>query len=106
LVWLQLRSARPDLDPDWSSDNATAFATQDTRLNIDEIIDATTPLRDLGDSIDPDRAKALALLYELPLRLGGRIELDDLFQTIIQQLVVIIPAASRCALLLEDRKSG
>jgi len=95
-----------DLDPDWISDNATVVTTQETRLNIDEIIDAQAPVYDLDDPIDSDRAKALVLLYELPLRFGGQIELDELFQTIIEQLVAIIPAASRGALLLEDRESG
>ena len=95
-----------DRDLDWSSDNATVVETQDTRLNIGETIDATAPVYDLGDPIDPDRAKALVLLYELPLRFAGKIELDELFQTIIEQLVAIIPAASRGALLLEDPESG
>jgi adenylate cyclase len=95
-----------DRDLDWSSDNATLVETQDTRLNIGETIDATAPVYDLGDPIDPDQAKALVLLYELPLRFAGQIELDELFQTIIEQLVAIIPAASRGALLLEDPESG
>ena len=59
-----------------------------------------------GQPVDPARAEALALLYELPLRFGEETELDALFQTIIERLVAIIPAASRGALLLEDPESG
>lgn len=103
---VEMPTAGAGLDPDWSPDNATVVATQETRLNIDEIIDATAPVYDLEDLIDADRAKALVLLYELPLRFGGQIELDELFQTVIEQLVAIIPAASRGALLLEDPESG
>ena len=50
--------------------------------------------------------KRSALLYELPLQFGEQTELDALFQTIIERLVAIIPAASRGALLLEDQASG
>jgi adenylate cyclase len=103
---VEMPTVGADRDLDWSSDNATVVETQDTRLNIGETIDATAPVYDLGDPIDPDRAKALVLLYELPLRFAGKIELDELFQTIIEQLVAIIPAASRGALLLEDPESG
>ncbi len=99
-------AAGPELDPGWSSDNATVVETHDTRLDIGEMIDATAPVFELGDPIDIDKAKALVLLYELPLRFGGTIELDELFQTIIEQLVAIIPAANRGALLLEDQESG
>jgi adenylate cyclase len=88
------------------SEHATLVATQDTRLDIGEVIDATAPVYDVADPIDADRAKALVPLYELPLRFGGQIELEELFQTIIEQLVAIIPAASRGALLLEERETG
>src|SRR5262249_8828195 len=64
------------------------------------------PVFEPGQPIDPDRAQALALLYELPLQFGEQTELDALFQTIIERLVAIIPAASRGALLLEDQMSG
>ena len=90
----------------WGTENPTVVETHDTRLDIAELIDATAPVFELGAPINPDRAKALVLLYELPLRFAGQIELDELFQTIIEQLVAIIPAASRGALLLEDPESG
>jgi len=37
---------------------------------------------------------------------GEQTELDTLFQTVIERLVAIIPAATRGALLLEDQTSG
>jgi adenylate cyclase len=82
-------------------DDATLVETQDRRLDIGEIIDATAPFAP-GPPTDPDRAQALALLYELPLRFGEEIELDGLYQTVIERLVAIVPAATRGALLLED----
>jgi adenylate cyclase len=83
----------------------TLVDTHDTRLDIDAMIDAATPVFELGQPADPARAQALALLYELPLRFGEETDLDTLFQTIIERLVAIIPAASRGALLLEDQES-
>ena len=94
-----------DLEPGWAND-ATLVDTHDTRLDITEMIDAAAPVFEPGMPIDPDQAQALALLYELPLQFGEQIELDALFQTIIERLVAIIPAASRGALLLEDQTSG
>ncbi len=70
------------------------------------MIDAAAPVFEPGMPIDPDRAQALALLYELPLQFSEQIELDALFQTIIERLVAIIPAASRGALLLRIRRAG
>jgi adenylate cyclase len=103
---LELPATGTDADRDWSSNNATVVVTQNAGLDIGEIVDATAPVYDPADPIDPDRAKALVLLYELPLRFGGQLELEELFQTIIEQLVAIIPAASRGALLLEDPETG
>jgi adenylate cyclase len=98
--------AETEFEANWSSENPTLVETQDLGLDIGDFIDATAPVFEVGAPIDADRAKALVLLYELPLRFGGQIELDELFQTIIEQLVAIIPAASRGALLLEDQESG
>src|SRR5437660_1004594 len=93
-------------EPSWASNDRTLVDTHDTRLDIAEMIDAAAPVFELGKSIDPDRAQALALLYELPLQFGEQTELDALFQTIIERLVGIIPAATRGALLLEDQANG
>lgn len=97
---------QPDLNRGWGADDTTLIDTRDTRLDIAEMIDAAAPVFEPGQPIDPDRAQALALLYELPLQFGEQTELDALFQTIIERLVAIIPAASRGALLLEDQASG
>ena len=70
------------------------------------MIDAAAPVFEPGQPIDPARAEALSLLYELPLRFGEETELDILFQTIIERLVAIVPAASRGALLLQDSESS
>jgi adenylate cyclase len=91
------------LEADLGSDDKTLVTT---RLDIDALIDASAPVFGAGQPVDPARAEALALLYELPLRFGEETELDALFQTIIERLVAIIPAASRGALLLEDPESG
>lgn len=53
-----------------------------------------------------DAAGRLALLYELPLLLGQATNLDRLLQTIVEQLVKIIPGAGRGALLVTDPKTG
>jgi len=94
------------LDPDLGLDDRTLVTTHDTRLDIEAMIDAAAPVFEPGQSTDPARAQALSLLYELPLRFGAETELDILFQTIIERLVAIIPAASRGALLLQDPESG
>jgi len=105
-VTVDIPAERPDLEPNWASDDRTLISTAVTQLNIAEIIDAATPVFEPGKPINPDQAQALALLYELPLQFGEQIELDALFQTIIERLVAIVPAATRGALLLEDQASG
>src|SRR5271166_5701131 len=87
----------PVADRSWPGDDATMVDTQDRCLDIGETIDAAAPAFGLGPSADPDRAQALALLYELPLRFGEETELDGLFQTVIERLVAIIPAARAMA---------
>jgi len=99
-------SAEPNLGRSWASGEATVVETHDTHLDIAEMIDAAAPVFEPGQPIDPDRAQALAMLYELPLQFGEQTELDALFQTIIERLVAIIPAASRGALLLKDQSNG
>ncbi len=105
-VEVEILAATSDLDPSWAAEDSTLVVTQDTRLDIAEMIDAAAPVFEPGQPIAADRAQALALLYELPLQFGELTELEALFQTIIERLVAIIPAASRGALLLEDQTSG
>jgi adenylate cyclase len=103
-VEIPVAEAAPDSG--WASIDRTLIDTHDAHLDIAEMLDAAAPVFEPGQPIDPDRARALALLYELPLQFGEQTELDALFQTIIERLVAIIPAASRGALLLEDQASG
>jgi len=103
---LDVPAAEPRLAASWAADERTLVDTHDARLDIAEMLDAAAPVFEPGKPIDPDRAQALALLYELPLQFGEQTELDALFQTIIERLVQIIPAASRGALLLEDPTTG
>jgi adenylate cyclase len=72
---------------------------------IDEVIDATAVAFDQDHPIDASRAQHIALLYELPLRLGEQSDLDTLLQVMIEQLVTMLPSASRGALLLTDPSS-
>ena len=103
---LELPEPASDRTSGWASNDGTLVNTHDSRLDIAEMIDAAAPVFEPGQPIDLERAQALALLYELPLQFGEQIELDALFQTIIERLVAIIPAASRGALLLEDQTTG
>jgi adenylate cyclase len=103
---VEMPAGQSAFDPGWRSDDRTLVDTHDSRLDIAETIDAATPVFEPGQAIDPERASALAVLYELPLRFGEHTEIDMLFQAIIERLVAIIPAASRGALLLEDQASG
>jgi len=48
----------------------------------------------------------LALLYDLPLRLGASTRLEQLLQSVVEQLVKVIPNARRGALLLVDKCGG
>ena len=101
-IEIEIPVAQTGLDPGIGADDKTLVTTHDTRLDIDAMIDAAAPVFEPGQPVDTARAEALSLLYELPLRFGEETELDTLFQTIIERLVSIIPAASRGALLLED----
>jgi len=105
-IEVDMSVAMTDVDTSWALNDRTLVDTHDTHLNIAEMIDAAAPVFEPGTPIDPDRAEALALLYELPLQFGEQTELDGLLQTIIERLVTIIPAASRGALLLEDETTG
>jgi len=104
-VEVEIPVTRTSLDDRLCFDDRTIVTAPDTRLDIGAIIDAGAPVLELGQAVDPARAEALALLYELPLRFGEATGLDALFQTIIERLVAIIPAASRGALLLQDAES-
>jgi adenylate cyclase len=80
-------------------------STPDTGIDIAEVIDATIGPFDADHPIDPGRAQHMALLYELPLRFGEQTDLEDLLQITVEQLVAVIPSASRGALLIKDATS-
>jgi adenylate cyclase len=105
-IQVEIPVGQTGLDPSLASDDRTLVTTHDTRLDIGAMIDAAAPIFEPGQLVEPARAQALSLLYELPLRFGEETELDTLLQTIIERLVAIIPAAKRGALLLQDTESG
>jgi len=59
-----------------------------------------------ADAGTTDADRRLALLYELPLKLGQEGRLDVLLQTIVEQMVAIIPGAARGALLVKEPRTG
>jgi adenylate cyclase len=77
-------------------------STPDAGLDIGEVIDATIGPFDADHPIDPGRAQHMALLYELPLRFGEQTDLEELLQITVEQLVAMIPSASRGALLIKN----
>jgi adenylate cyclase len=50
--------------------------------------------------------RRLALLYDLPLQLGGETNLDAALQTIVDRLVAAVPRATSAALLVRDAPTG
>jgi adenylate cyclase len=75
--------------------------TSDAGLDIKDVIDATIGPFDADHPIDPGRAQHMALLYELPLRFGEQTDLEKLLQVTVEQLVAMIPSASRGAVLIK-----
>ncbi|MGH9774331.1 MAG: adenylate/guanylate cyclase domain-containing protein [Candidatus Acidiferrales bacterium] len=69
-------------------------------------LDASQPAFTPRKISSPDASSRLALLYDLPLQLAQATKLDQLLQTIVEQLVMIIPGAGRGALLITDPKTG
>ena len=67
---LDVPAAEPRLAASWAADERTLIDTHDARLDIAEMLDAAAPVFEPGKPIGPDRAQALALLYELPLQFG------------------------------------
>ena len=78
---------------------------KDSSKHITESLDASQPAYQRAQTVF-DAERRLALLYELPLKFGAAVELDQLLQLIVEQTVEIIPDARRGALLIRDRKTG
>src|SRR4029077_11161379 len=90
-----------------SDEDTTYIDVHDIQLDISELIEPTGPFFfERGETIDPSRAEALTLLYQLPLQFSEQNDFDALLQTITERLVEIIPGATRGAVLLKDTVSG
>jgi len=90
-------------DPD---ETVLLRSSEDAEAEIIAVIDAAASAFDTENPPDPTRAQQMALLYELPLRFAKEVQMDTLLQTIVEQLVSIIPAANRGALLVREGGSG
>jgi pSer/pThr/pTyr-binding forkhead associated (FHA) protein len=56
-IEVEFAAAISDLDPRWPADDSTLVETQDTRLDITEMIDAAAPVFAPGQPIAADRHK-------------------------------------------------
>ncbi|HYM72735.1 MAG TPA: adenylate/guanylate cyclase domain-containing protein [Stellaceae bacterium] len=74
----------------------------DPDLAIIEVIDATAGAFDADHPIEAGQAQHMVLMYQLPLQFEQPIELEALLQATVEQLVAMIPSASRGALLITD----
>lgn len=74
-------------------------------IDIRETIDASCPAFDSDHLIDAVQAQGLALLYEQAINFNDLTVVDELLQTVIEQLMSMIPGANRGALLLTDETS-
>ncbi len=91
------RDFRPVNDP-----NITQRTDFIKRVNISEVLPATDPLvfkAAPGSTTTSSRHQRL--LYELLLQFGTEAPLDQLLQTAVEQLVAVMPAADRGALLIK-----
>src|SRR5205085_9417026 len=78
----------------------------DPKVEIGKTLDAKTPGEVRLTSSSPDTSRRLHLLYELPLKLATESRLDQLLQTVVEEVVKVIPNAARGALLLKDAQTG
>jgi adenylate cyclase len=104
MLTVEIPAALSELNGALSGNETITYSPErrEPNLDIGEVIDATTPPFDANHPIDPARAQHMALLYELPLRFGEQTDLDTLLQVTIEELVQMIPAASRGALLIKE----
>ena len=72
---------------------------------ISDRVEATGPVLTL-DVTASETSRRLALLCELPLAFAASPRVDTLLQTIVEQLVQVIPGAGRAALLVTDPATG
>lgn len=65
-------------------------------------MDDDMPAFAAAEGVTTDTARRLALLYELPEQFEAETRLDELLQTMLEDLVAVIPEATHGALLLRD----
>jgi adenylate cyclase len=70
--------------------------------NITLTLDAVKPVYKSEGYSYPDADHRLAILYELPLKFGSEIQLDDLLGIIVQRLMEAVSGSARAALVLSD----
>ena len=70
--------------------------------NITLTLDAIKPVYKSEGYRYPDADHRLAILYELPLKFGSEIQLEDLLGIIVQRLVEVVSGSARAALVLSD----
>jgi adenylate cyclase len=104
-VDIPAEAAYPAVEPSEGETVISRHAAPEAALDIGEVVDATRPAFDAEHPIDPGRAQHMALLYELPLRFGEQTDLDAVLQLTVEELVRMIPAASRGALLIRDQST-
>lgn len=73
---------------------------------IAEVVDANVSPFTRAVAPTRDTAQRLGLLYELIVQSGTKTSLDGLLQTILGELVKVIPGAAYGALLVKDSASG
>ena len=72
VIEIERLTPTPTLNPSWTYEDGTLTGLPDT-IEISETIGSIKPFVEPGQAMDPSRVQALALLYELPLRLARRI---------------------------------
>jgi adenylate cyclase len=71
-------------------------------VQIVKMLDAMKPAPGGQSETGTTSGRRLRMLLDLPARLGAQTGLNELFQAIIGQIIEVIPAAQRGALLLHD----
>src|SRR3989441_946657 len=96
----------PGEKPDSAAALPAAAPANEPAEEIAHTMDAAARVFAPADAGTTHADRRLALLYELPLKLGQEGRLDVLLQTIVEQMVAIIPGAARGALLVKEPKTG
>lgn len=103
---LEVENPSAHLNTSWAHHDSTLIDTPSPQVEIVESTSVAQAFDKPGKGIDQGRVKDLALLYELPIRIGEEENFERLLQLMIDALVNVIPGAGRGALLLEDAISG